>query len=223
MRLHLHRSLEALEKQLRGLSSLVEGNLSQAIRSLVGRDPELAQIVVARDQEIDQMEVQIEEMCLQVLALHQPVAGDLRLVAAIIKINTDLERIGDLTVNIAQRARFLSRKPKLTFPFDVVDMAEKARAMLRDSLEALIDGDSERAKRVLEADDEVDALHRQMHRVVQEQVRTHPAESAIFLQYLSIGRYLERIADHATNIAEDVIYVVDGEIVRHGINDLDDA
>jgi len=162
------------------------------------------------------MEVDLEEDCLKILALHQPVAIDLRFIVAVLKINSDLERIGDEAVNIAERARFLSSKEKLDFLLDFPPMAEKVQSMLNKSLRSLVDMDSRAAREVCISDDEIDAINKQMFIKVQERMKIHPEEIERLIPLLSVSRYLERIADHATNIAEDVIYMVEGVITRHG-------
>jgi phosphate transport system protein len=157
----------------------------------------------------------MEEECLKILALHQPVGSDLRLIVAILKINNDLERIGDLSVNIAERAVFLASPETIDIPLDFARMAENVESMLRRSLDALVNTDLAAAHEVLEADDEVDAINREMYVQVQDAIRQHPQRVERLIHLLSASRHLERIADHATNIAEDVIYMIEGEIVRH--------
>jgi len=157
----------------------------------------------------------MEEECLKVLALHQPVAVDLRLLVAVLKINNDLERIGDLAVNIARRAHFLASHPQVEAPFDLPGMARMTQAMLHDSLDAVVSMDTALARRVCEADDEVDATHRQTYGLVRDEIRAHPEQVDALTQILSTSHHLERIGDLATNIAEDVIYMAEGRIVRH--------
>lgn len=212
---HLQTEIEKLKRNLLYLSAVVEDSVQKAVRAIESRDPASAEEVLQTDLEIDRMEVEIEEECLKVLALHQPVAGDLRFIIAILKMNNELERIGDQAVNIAERAALLARRPKVDMPFDFALMAEKAKDMLKQSLDALVNRDAKLARRVCAADDAVDDMHKQMYIKAQDGIRHHPehAESYIFL--LSISGQLERIADHATNVAEDVIYMVEGEIIRH--------
>ena len=213
---HFQREIERLKKKILALSAVVEESVRRAIRSVEERDTCLAQRVIKTDVEIDQTEIDVEEECLKILALHQPVAIDLRFIVAVLKINNDLERIGDMAVNIAERAVFLSTQDKLDIPFKLRDMAEKAQSMLRRSLDALVNLDSALALEVCAADDEVDDLFRIMYDHVKDGVAKQPENADSLINILSVSRYLERIADHATNIAEDVIYMVDGEIVRHG-------
>ncbi len=212
---HFEREIEKLKRMILSLGEDVEACVKRAVRALVRRDTTLAMKVIDSDFEIDQKEVDVEEECLKILALHQPVANDLRLVIAILKINNDLERIGDLGVNIAERAVYLSTHEKLDMPFDLQDMAEKAQAMLKGSLDALINLDTQLARNVCKADDEVDAMNREVYALVEERILSNPKHINSLIQLLSASRYLERMADHATNIAEDVIYLVEGEIIRH--------
>jgi len=212
---HLERELDRLKRQILSLSAMVEESVRDAVRSLEDRDERLAAKVIEGDPEIDRVEVDLEEECLKLLALYQPVATDLRFIVAALKINNDLERIGDLAVNIAERAQFLATHDRVDMPFDFVGMAEKARAMVKKSLDALVNLDAEAAFEVCAADDEVDAMNRQMYLQVQEGIRRHPEQMQSLIHMLSTSRHLERIADHATNIAEDVIYMIEGEIVRH--------
>jgi len=212
---HLLREIEKLKKQILAIGAVVEESLHKAVRALQVRDERLAKRVIESDIEIDRMEVDMEEDCLKVLALHQPVASDLRLIVAILKINNDLERIGDLAVNIAERAVFLSTQKPVDAPLDFAVMVEKTEEMLRKSLDALVDGDATLAHKVCLADDEVDAINREMHAQIQEGIRLHPDQIESLIHLLSASRHLERVADHATNIAEDVIYMIEGHIVRH--------
>ncbi|MDH5750791.1 MAG: phosphate signaling complex protein PhoU [Deltaproteobacteria bacterium] len=215
MTIHLQREIDHLKKMVLALGAEVEENVHKAVESLSNRDTKLAESIIASDSEIDRREVELEEECLKVLALHQPVAVDLRFVIAVLKINNDLERIGDLAVNIAERAIVLSSHPPMDIPFDFKEMSEKTKRMLKDSLDALVNMDSRLAKKVCTVDDEVDAINREMYIQVQQGILDNPERIGSLIHCLSTSRHLERIADHATNIAEDVIYMVAGEIVRH--------
>jgi phosphate transport system protein len=177
--------------------------------------------VIEKDLEIDHSEVEVEEECLRILALHQPVAIDLRFIVAALKLNNDLERIGDLAVNIAERALFLSRVTPPVIPFDFNEMAQRTRDMLKQSLDALVNMDIELARRVCAEDDEVDRINREMYVHVKQAIRQHPHHLEALVHLLSVSRHLERIADHTTNIAEDVIYMIEGEIVRHKTEDFE--
>lgn len=211
----LQREIQYLEQQLLGISSLAEGRVYRAIKSFEDRDIPAAEKVIADDLEIDRREVELEEACLKVLALHQPVAGDLRFIVALLKINNDLERVGDLATTVARRAISLARGPEVNAPFDLHRMAECAWSMVHDSLTALVDLDRDAARGVCAADKEVDAIHRRNLTRLEEAIRSDLPHLACYLAYMRVSRALERIADHATNIAEDVLYMLDGEIIRH--------
>ena len=212
---HLVREITRVKQQILTLGAEVEDSLRHAVMSLVNRDTALAQQVVTRDSEIDQHEVDIEEECLKILALHQPVAIDLRFLIAVLKINNDLERIGDLAVNIAERSLSLSMQPPVAPPFDLPAMAERVQGMVRRSLDALVSVDVAGAQRVLDEDQHVDDIHRQMYDQVKAAIRKDVDKTDELIQLLAVSRYLERVADHATNIAEDVLYLVNGQIARH--------
>ena len=211
--------IENLKKLILALSARVEDNVYKAVQALTERNSALAESIVKNDPSIDQTEVVIEEECLKVLALHQPVAIDLRFIIAILKINNDLERMGDLAVNIAERAMFLATREKPDIPLDLPLMAEKTKAMMKKSLDSLMKQDTTLAYEVLATDDEIDAMNREMYRQIQAAIRRKPEQLESFIHLLSCSRHLERIADHATNIAEDVIYMIDGVIVRHRAED----
>jgi phosphate transport system protein len=213
---HLQREIERLKQKVLSLSAVVEDSVHRAVDSLENRDSALAERVIATDAEIDRAEMDVEEECLKILALHQPVAVDLRVIIAVLKMNNDLERIGDLAVNIAQRTLFVAAQPEVPQPVDLKIIARRALAMLRDSLDSLMKLDVERARAVLAADDEVDKLNRQMFQTVFAAIRANPDHLERLQSFLSATRYLERVADSATNIAEDVIYLIEGRIVRHG-------
>ncbi len=216
MAVHLQKEIDSLKKKILRLSAMVEENVERAVRSVEKRDAQLAAKVVDMDRAVDIMEIEVEEECLKVLALHQPVATDLRFIVAVLKINNDLERIGDLTVNIAERSLALAERPDFVFSSNFPTMMEKARAMLKSCLDALVNLDAKLALSVCAADDEVDALYREMFDKVKAGIRQAPDSVDDFLQMLTISRHLERIADHATNVAEDIIYMVEGSIIRHG-------
>ncbi len=217
MSIHLQKELDRLKEKLLTLSTLVEESVRMAVESVQEKDAEKAQKVVEMDEEIDAMEIEVEEDCLKILALHQPVAIDLRFIVAVLKLNNDLERIGDLAVNIAERTIFeLSKLPEEDpIPFDFSEMGQKALAMVRNSLDSLVEKNVDLAWQVCAADQEVDDLHKEMYTLVRDYIRENPSRFDILLPLLSVSRQLERIADHATNIAEDVIYMIQGDIVRH--------
>lgn len=211
----MQKELDELKKMLLALSAVVEGRVQQAIQALMNNDEKLAQKVLAGDDEVDRMEVDLEEECLKVLALHQPVATDLRLIVSVLKMNNDLERMADLAVNMAQRAVELSIAGGVSSPFDLQKMSDQVQVMLKMSLDAMVQQDSVMARRTIRLDDEVDALHKDNFLRIKEAIRKAPEQIDELVLFMSISRYLERIADLATNIAEDVVYLLDGEIIRH--------
>ncbi len=212
---HMQRAVAHLKDKVLTLCGVVEESLWEAVKSIKTRDGLLAEKVIIGDIDTDHMEVDVEEECLKILALHQPVATDLRFIITVLKMNSELERIGDLAVNIAERSQFLASYEVISVPFDFETMASKTKDMLHKSLDALVNMDIGLAHEVLEADDEVDSINRQMYEQVKESILDHPHLIEGLIHLLSISRHLERIADHATNIAEDVIYMVEGRIVRH--------
>jgi phosphate transport system protein len=209
------KELENIKKRILTLSSLVEERVQLATRSVENIDAELAQRIIKDDYEIDEMEVEIEEECLKVLALHQPVAVDLRFIIAVIKINSELERIGDQAVNIAQRVEVIAKRPKPPFMFDYAEMGQKAQRMLKMSLDALVNLDVDIAYKVITLDDEVDQIKKDAYDQIKQAIKDLPERVGYYINLLLISRHLERLADHATNIAEEVIYLVEGEIFRH--------
>ena len=217
MILHLHREIEGLKKDILNLGAMVELSVERAIDAIERRDEATARAVIDNDDKIDDKEVDIEECCLKILALHQPVATDLRFIVAVLKINSDLERIADLAVNIAERAAFLATQPQPDVSFDFPRMAGVVQTMLRSSIDALVNANTDLAYQVWASDDEVDAMNREMYIKTQQAIVKHPDQAESIIHLLSASRHLERIADGATNIAEDVIYMIKGEIVRHRV------
>ncbi|MFH1477444.1 MAG: phosphate signaling complex protein PhoU [Verrucomicrobiota bacterium] len=215
MRVHLQREIDKLHVLVLALSAEVEDNVRAAVRSVENRDAVLAHTVIQRDQATDTMEVDIEEECLKILALHQPVASDLRMIIAVLKINQDLERIGDLAAHIAERALFLCSQPPIDIPFRLGSMADKTQQMLKNVLDAFVNLDEAGARKVCAADSAVNAIKWEVIRQASDAIMQTPGRLEIFLQIISIARHLERIADHAVNIAEDLIYLIEGTIVRH--------
>lgn len=215
MAVHLQTELEILKKDLLKLGGKVEEIVGEAVLAVKKLDGELAKKVIEKDHEIDLKEVDVEEQCLKVLALHQPVAVDLRFIVSAMKINNDLERVGDLAVNIAERALFLSGQPQISIPFDFDTMVEKTRNMLKKSLDSLVQMDAQLADQVCHEDQLVDDIHRKMYAKVYREIRKAPEHTETLIHYLSISKHLERVADYATNISEDVIYMIEGAIVRH--------
>ncbi|MBL8016969.1 MAG: phosphate signaling complex protein PhoU [Ignavibacteria bacterium] len=213
------REIENLKKLILSLGAIVEEQIQRAMLSLERRDTALADEVITRDREVDSLEILIEEECLKILALYQPVAKELRFVVAVLKMNNDLERMGDLASNIAKRARYLSRKEKIELLSDFIEVSGKVQSMVKKSLDALVNTDVVLAKEVLAADDEVDRLTKQMLKRTMNAIEKDPERTKEFFSIRSISKNLERIADSATNIAEDVVYLCSGEIIRHQSED----
>lgn len=212
---HFQVELEKLKRRLLLLGGMAEESVQNAVRSLKTRDMDLAKKIIEGDGEIDKMEVEIEEDCLKILALHQPVAVDLRFITAVIKINNDLERVGDMAVNIAERVLVVAKRPPVSVSFDFVEMAGKVENMLKMSLDSLVNLDVDLAYKVGLLDDEVDALNHKCYDQVKDALKKDPERANCLINLLLVSRHLERIADHATNIAEEVIYMIEGEIHRH--------
>ena len=213
---HLRRAVENLMQRLIALSARVEESVRLAIEAVKQNDSALAGQVIDMDDSIDQEEMDIEEECLKILALHQPVAGDLRTIVAALKINNDLERIGDLSVDIAKHALKIIRGDAVSHSFDFSEIFSRVRGMLKNSLDALIRMDAAIANQVLEEDDRVDDLNRKLCTQVLGAIKTDPEKADTLIQFMHVSKRLERIGDHATNMAEDLIYLVTGDIVRHG-------
>lgn len=213
---HFLRQIDRLKMMILSVGDKVEQAVAQAITAIRDRDEKLARRVIDGDKVIDQMEIDVEEECLHALACYQPVALDLRYIVAVLKINNDLERIADLAQNLAEQGRFLAQEPPLDeLPFDLDAMAANVHTMLRQSLKALVDSDAALARRVCQTDDRVDEVHRGVYDTIAREIRQRPHLVETYIHMLSISRQLERIADHTTNIAEDVIYMVEGDIPRH--------
>jgi phosphate transport system protein len=213
----LQKDIEKIKKMVLSVGAMVEERIRMAIRAIETWDAGLAEEIVRRDYEIDELEIEVEEECLKILALHQPVAVDLRFLIATIKINSELERIGDEAVNIANRVRNISKRRKLDLSFDFEIMAEKAATMLRLSLDALVSLDLDLAFKVLTLDDEVDRMHREIYDRIKEVMSQNPDYVGYLINLYTTSRHLERVGDHSTNIAEEVIYLIEGEIIRHRV------
>ena len=212
---HFDDELEHLKEKLLKMGSLVEVMVERAVASLVDRDSRLAEEVIVSDNKVDGLEVEVNEECLRLLALHQPAAKDLRFITTAMKISTDLERMADQAVNICQRAIELNEEPQLKPYIDIPIMTQLAQKMLRDALDAFVRRDVELAREVIPADNKVDALKNQVFRelltFMMEDPRTIPRATRLIL----VSRHLERVADHATNIAEMVVFLVEGKDIRH--------
>ena len=216
MKQHFHREIASLKTDIGHLGGLVEESIGKALVSLKNADTKLAKEVRKGDDEIDQLEVDIEERLLKILALYQPVARDLRFIVTVLKVNNELEHMGDLAESIARKTKVVKQNQLESSKMDLFAMGEIVQKMVTMALDAMLTQDSEKAKHLILLDDQVDKFHSQHHRVVAAQIEdkqklfTHSE-----LDLLSISRSLERIGDIATSIAEDVIYCVDAEIVRH--------
>lgn len=215
MALQLKHDLEHLKGEILSMGAMVEDAINKAIHAFLQRRPDLTREVLEGDGQIDAKENAIEEQCLKTLALHQPVAKDLRFIVTVLKVNNDLERMGDMALNIAERTAFLASTAPLPVPAQFAKMLSRVSNMVRESLDALVNGDTGLARRVRLEDDEVDATNREMFIVLQDLMRRQPDMVERAVHTLSISRNLERIADLATNIAEDVVFMVEGEVIRH--------
>ena len=216
---HFYRDMENLHQDILALSALVEEMIGNAAKALRDRDANLANEVISIDSQVDDREVQIEEFCLKMLALHQPVAVELRRIATVMKVNNDLERIADLAVNLAERAASLSGYPQFSPPAELGEMVSVGTQMVRDSLDAFVNLDSQAAQEVCIRDQIVDDKNAEIVDSLCATMKGDPHSVEPALLCFSAARHMERIADHATNIAEDVIYLVEGEIVRHNHSD----
>src|ERR671936_1215065 len=214
---HFHEELDALKQTLLAMGALVEDQIRLTMTALIDRDDALAEGVIQRDREVNAYDVEVDEKCVELLALHQPTAGDLRFLTTAMKIVTDLERIGDQAVNIAQRALELNREPQLKPYVDLPRMAERAQRMVKESLDAFVSRDTELARRVCGEDADVDALKEQVFRELLTFMMEDPRTIPRAIRLILISRFLERVADHATNIAEMVIYMVESKMVRHSL------
>ena len=216
---HLLHDLDRLKKEVLAMGAMVEEAINKAIASLVQRDKDLAQEVLDGDDAIDARELEVEDTCLKMLALHQPVAGDLRFIIAVLKVNNDLERMGDHAQNIAERALFLATHDPIDVDLDFARMVDTVRRMVRQSLDALVNQDPVLARKVCAQDDEVDELQRHMFDILQSLMSRNSSTIERAVQVLSVSRHLERIADSATNVAEDIVFMVEGEVIRHRQDD----
>ncbi|QSH40019.1 phosphate signaling complex protein PhoU [Lentisphaerota bacterium ZTH] len=216
MKAHLNKEIERLKKNIQILSSMVESAVRNSVVAVIETDRKLAERVIENDFLIDQKEIEIEEECLKILALHQPVAGDLRYVVACLKVNNELERIGDLGSNIARRVKHLCDYNGADTAVDFKPMMDVTRGMLKGALDSLICMNGQLAAEVIQRDDIVDDYNRQMFIDLQELIKENPQKTEYYIDLLNVSRHLERIADCTTNICEDIIYMIKGEIIRHG-------
>ena len=215
METHFQQELNHLKSEILRMAGLVERAISNAIESLTQRDTPLAEKTIQQDAQINEVELDIDERCLNLLALHQPMAGDLRFITSTMRINTELERIGDLAVNIAERVVSLNQEPQLKPYIDIPNMADISKKMLRDVIDAFVSGDAALARSVCERDDQVDGLNNQIFRELLTYMMEEPKTITRAVHLIIVSRYLERIADHATNIAEGVIFMAKALVIKH--------
>ncbi len=211
-----HLELQSLNKKLLTQTALVEDRVRRAAHVINSRDEEELRSIILSDYEIDEMEIEIEEDCLKILALHQPVASDLRFIVTVIKVNNELERIADYAVNIAKRVEAISKSESrhLTGSIDFSEISEKVITMLNMSLDALVNRDADLARQVFLLDDDVDLYRNQVYHIIKDIIRKNPEHPGGLINTYLIARHLERIADRVTNISEEVIYLVEGVITR---------
>lgn len=216
MSLHLQRDLDKLKKEMLKLGNMVEVSINNAILALNNREKTYVHEVFANEELINEMEVKVEEDCLKILALHQPVAVDLRFIVVALKVNNDLERMGDIAKNIAKRASELMEVDPIPELNKVIQgLPELIRTMVRNSLDALVKLDDQLAREIIDMDDKVDDINKEMYVAIKKAVRENPGLSDAAINLLSTSRYMERIGDLTTNIAEDVIFMVEGKVIRH--------
>ncbi len=212
---YISKELDKIKKEILSLGTIVEDRFKNAVYAVQTNNLELARSIIDTDHEIDEREIEIEEECLKVLALYQPVATDLRLIVAIIKINNDLERIADLAKSISRRLTSASKSPSGNFAYDYTYMAQKVGKMLKISLDAIVGKDVDMAHQVIGMDEDVNTMRNDAYQYMKKSVQTEGSELDRVINMYLISRHLERIADHTTNIAEEVVHLVEGEIIRH--------
>ena len=215
MPVHFHRDLENIRKDILHVGGLVEAQVDRALLALLERRQDLVKAVLEGDNEIDLDEVRVEEAALRMLALHQPVANDLRFLVASIKLNSDLERMGDLAVNVAERAAYLMQRPPLPLALDFEGLGQRVRGQLRTALDALVNMDEGMAREVIAGDDDVDRRTREIISTLEDFLETDSAAVRRGIHLIATARHLERIADLCEHVAEDVVFLVDGEVIRH--------
>ncbi len=219
MERHFDEELNRLKEKLLRMASLVEESISRAMKALVDRNPDLAAEVIKHDEEVNMLEIEIDELCLKLLALMQPIAVDLRFITSAMKIGNDLERMGDQAVNIAERTLELLKQPQLKPLIDIPRMSTLAQKMVKDSLDAFVNKDAHLARDVCARDDQVDNINDQVFRELLTYMMEDASTITRAVDLILIGRHLERIADHATNIGEDVVYIVEGKTIKHHIEE----
>jgi phosphate transport system protein len=216
---HFQEELEMLQQRLLSMGGLAEERTCDSVKAVASRDSDLVERILAGDEPINALHIEIDDRCFKLLALHQPMAADLRAIVAAVKINTDLERVGDLAVNIAEAAKRYMQHPPVKPLIDIPRMGDIAQGMLRDALDAFVRRDIQLAEAVMAADDQLDALKTQIFRELLTFMLADPTTIEPALDLILISRHLERIGDHATNIAEDVIFIVSARDVRHHVTD----
>jgi phosphate transport system protein len=212
---HFHKELMKLNELILKMGAVVEQSIVKSVRAVDKMDMQMAKEVVSSDDTIDKIELQVDDLCLELLATQQPMAGDLRFITTGMRIGADLERVGDLAVDIAQRTIELSEAPRIKPPPDIPRMAELAQKMVHRALDAFVKRDAEIARTLWKDEDEADRSRDRVHDELIELMKKEPGSSPRIIPLILISRHLERIADHATNIAEDVIYMVEGQVVKH--------
>jgi phosphate transport system protein len=215
MERHFDEELKALKEKILRMGGMVEEQIANAIKALVERDSDLARSVIEKDHRVNALDVEVDEDCLRLIALHQPMAGDLRFITTAMKISTELERMSDLAENISERVIELKEEPQLKPYIDIPRMAEHAQRMVKESLDAFVNRNSELARKVCRDDDFIDDLNRQIFRELLSFMIEDPETTTRAIRITFVSKNLERIADHATNVAELVVYMVEGKIIRH--------
>lgn len=210
----LQNEIAKIKKKILSLGAIVENRFQKAIYAVKTEDLELAESIINTDYQVDELEIEMEEDCLKILALYQPVAMDLRFIIAVIKINNDLERIADYAVNISRRFKTSSNNPN-KFKYDYTDMANQATEMLKISLDALVQMDVNMAYKAIKMDDNVNIMRNEAYDSMKKDIQKHPEMVSEIINMYLISRHLERIGDHTTNIAEEVVYLIKGDIIRH--------
>ena len=214
-----HEELQHLKETLLRMSGMVEQAISMSVHSLLDRDESVARKVIESDHGIDMLEIEIDEECLKLLALYQPVAIDLRFIASAMKINGELERMGDLAVNIAERALYLIRQPEISPGIDLKRMSDFAQKMVRDSLDALVRSDSKEARAICKSDDIIDDMNRQALKALVAHMEQNPEDVNRAVHLILITRHLERIGDQATNVCEEIVFMVEGKTIKHRVEE----
>jgi phosphate transport system protein len=218
MERHFDEELKTLKEKILQMGAMVEEQIANAIKALVERDSDLARLVIEKDHRVNALDVEVDEDCLRLIALHQPMAGDLRFLTTAMKISTELERMSDLAENISERVIELTEEPQLKPYIDIPRMAQHAQRMVKESLDAFVNRNAELARKVCRDDDFIDDLNRQIFRELLSFMIEDPETTTRAIRITFVSKYLERIADHATNVAELVVYMVEGKIIRHTQN-----